>query len=379
MGHSKVLTQSGCQLRQDRFRALLERRGLDAAILFDANEIFYLTGFLISDFLAQPALLYIEADGSSFLVCATDEGEALVDERLTYEPHLLYTRNLNLIRQIAAVLERRLAGRSVRRIGWRAEALPRMIGLAIDATIAPDEWVAIDDDIADMERAKDPDEIELIRTSIACNLAAYGAAELEIAPRVSELAVLQAGQRSAILRAGEQVFHSGDYRAGEFGGFARPVPIHEGDLYIIDAWTEYRSYWSDMARTFAVTTATPLQREVYDHIAHILLDVEGQLKPGVHGTDIWKWVDGRIREHPMFRETGLIHHAGHGVGLRAHEGPDLNRDRGEELRPGDVVSVEPGAYAPELRPGFRLENMFLITETGCELLSEYPLSLERQV
>jgi Xaa-Pro aminopeptidase len=379
MGDRKVLTQAGCQTRQDRLQALLERRELDAAIFFDANEIFYLTGFLIPDFLAQPAALYVEADGTSMLVCASSEGEALVDERLTYEPHLLYTRNQNIVRQIAALLERRLAGRSMRRIGWRVEALPRAIGNAIDATISPDEWVEIDDDVADMERAKDPDEIELIRTSIACNLAAYGGAELEIAPRVSELAVLQAGQRSAILRAGEQVFHSGDYRAGEFGGFARPVPIHEGDLYIIDAWTEYRSYWSDMARTFAVTTATPLQREVYDHLANILRDVGGQLKPGVHGTDIWKWVDGRIREHPMFREIGLIHHAGHGVGLRAHEGPDLNRDRGEELRPGDVVSVEPGAYAPELRPGFRLENMFLITESGCELLSEYPLSLDRQV
>src|SRR6476469_292400 len=379
MGDRRVLTQAGCRSRQDRFRTLMERRDLDATIFFDQNEIFYLTGFLIPDFLSQPAALYIETGGSSLLVCATEEGEALVDERLTYEPHLLYTRNLDLVRQISALLEQRLAGRSIRRIGWRVEALPRAIGIAIDAAIGPDEWVAIDDDIADMERAKDPDEIELIRTSIACNLAAYGAAELEIAPRVSELAVLQAGQRSAILRAGEQVFHSGDYRAGEFGGFARPVPIHEGDLYIIDAWTQYRSYWSDMARTFAITTATPLQREVYDHIANILRDVGSQLKPGVYGTDIWKWVDGRIREHPMFRETGLVHHAGHGVGLRAHELPDLNRDRGEELRPGDVVSVEPGAYAPELLPGFRLENVSLITETGCELLSEYPLSLERQV
>jgi Xaa-Pro aminopeptidase len=379
MGDISVLTQAGCRTRQERLRALLERHGLDATILYDKNEIFYFTGFLIPDFLAQPAAFYFEAGGVSLLVCATDEGEALVDERLTYEPHLLYTRNQNIVRQIAALLGQRLAGRSVRRIGWRVEALPRAIGNVIDRVIAPDEWVEIDDDVADMERAKDPDEIELIRTSIACNLAAYGAAEQEIGPRVSELAVLQAGQRSAILRAGEQVYHSGDYRAGEFGGFARPVPIHEGDLYIIDAWTEYRSYWSDMARTFAVTTATPLQREVYDHIANILRDVGGQLKPGMHGTDVWKWVDGRIREHPMFRETGLIHHAGHGVGLRAHEGPDLNRDRGEELRPGDVVSVEPGAYAPELRPGFRLENMFLITETGCELLSEYPLSLERQV
>ena len=379
MGDCRVLTQAGCRTRQDRFRALLERRGLDAAIFFDPNEIFYLTGFLIPDFVAQPAAFYVEVGGSSILVCATEEGEALVDERLTYEPHLLYTRNLNLVRQIAAVLEQRLTGQSVRRIGWRAEGLPRAIGNAIDRAIGPEEWVEIDDDVADMERVKDPDEIELIRTSIACNLAAYGGAELEIAPRVSELAVLQAGQRSAILRAGEQVFHSGDYQAGEFGGFARPTPISEDDLYIIDAWTEYRSYWSDMARTFAISTVTPLQREVYDHLAAILRDVEGQLKPGVHGTDIWRWVDGRIREHPMFRETGLIHHAGHGVGLRAHEGPDLNRDRGDELRPGDVVSVEPGAYAPELRPGFRLENMFLITETGCELLSDYPLSLDRQV
>ena len=228
-----------------------------------------------------------------------------------------------------------------------------------------------------MERSKDPDEIEVIRTSIACTMAAYDSAQLMIGPRVTELAVLQAGQRSAILRAGEQVFHSGDYRAGEFGGSARDRVIQEDELYIIDAWTEYRSYWSDLCRTFAIGEPTQLQREVYDHIATILVDVQEQLKPGVHGTDIWKWVDGRIRQHPLLRETGLTHHAGHGVGLRAHEGPDLNRDRGEELRPGDVVSVEPGAYLPELRPGFRLENMFLITETGAELLSEYPLSLDR--
>jgi Xaa-Pro aminopeptidase len=134
-----------------------------------------------------------------------------------------------------------------------------------------------------------------------------------------------------------------------------------------------------MCRTFAIEKVTPLQREVYAHIAEILVDVEGKLKPGVHGTDIWKWVDGRIREHPLLRDIGLTHHAGHGVGLRSHEGPDLNRDRGSELRPGDVVSVEPGAYMPELRPGFRLENMFLITETGCELLSDYPLSLDRNL
>jgi Xaa-Pro dipeptidase len=374
-----VLTQAGCQDRQERLRALLARLGLDATILYDPNEIYYFTGFLITDWASQPAAFYFETSGASFLVCHTDEGDALVDERVLYEPHLLYTRNPDLVRRICVTLRHRLSGRAVRRIGYREEALPLAIANAVAETVHTDEWVPIDEDIADLERSKDPDEVELIRTSIACTLAAYDAAQLAMAPRVSELVVHQAGERSAILRAGEQVFHSGDYRAGEFGGPARHRPISGDDLYIIDAWTEYRSYWSDMCRTFAVEKVTPLQREVYAHIAEILVDVEGELKPGVHGTDIWKWVDGRIREHPLLRDIGLTHHAGHGVGLRSHEGPDLNRDRGSELRPGDVVSVEPGAYMPELRPGFRLENMFLITETGCELLSDYPLSLDRNL
>ena len=374
-----MLARDGCEARQVRLRSLLAGRGLDAAIFFDANEIYYFTGFLISDWGAQPAAFYYEPDGLSLLVCHTDDGDALAGERILYEPHLLYTRNPDLVRRICAALRSRLAGRSVRRIGYREEALPLAVANAVSESVHPDEWAPIDEDIIDMERAKDPDEIELIRTSIACTLAAYDAAQMAMAPRVTELVVMQAGERSAILRAGEQVFHSGDYRAGEFGGPARDRPISGDELYIIDAWTEYRSYWSDLCRTFAIGEPTPLQREVYAHIAEILVDVEGQLKPGVHGTDIWKWVDGRIRKHPLLRDIGLTHHAGHGVGLRAHEAPDLNRDRGAELRPGDVVSVEPGSYTPELRPGFRLENMFLITETGCELLSEYPLSLDRNL
>ena len=370
---------AGCQLRQERLRALLTSLGLDAAVFYDENEIQYFTGHLIPDVLAHPAVLFLETDGTSLLISDTVEGEAYVDERLAYEPHLLYTRNQNLLRQSAALLRDWLAGKSYARIGWRTEGLPHLIARVIAETASPDEWVAIDDQIADMERSKDPDELEIMRTAIACNLAAYDAAQLTIAPRVTELVILQTAQLSASLRAGEQVFHSGDYRSGEFGGPARDHALNPDDLYIIDTWTHYNGYWSDLCRTFAIGQPTALQSEVYGHIRDILLEVPEQLKPEVHGTDLWKWIDRRIREHPHLREVGLTHHAGHGVGLRAHEGPDLNRDRDAILRSGDVVSVEPGAYTPELRAGIRLENTFLITETGCELLSEYPLSLERQV
>jgi Xaa-Pro aminopeptidase len=379
LGESAVLTQAGCQARQDRLQALLERRGLDAAVFTDQNEIYYFTGFLIQDWLQFPTVFLFDSSGRSLFVSQTDVEDACATERLTYQPHTLFTRNADVLRQAADLLRTQTTIGRAARIGYQQESLPKTIGDAISQSLHPDEWIAIDDDIAHLERSKDPDEIELIRTSIACTLAAYDSAQMTIAPRVSELVVLTHAQRSAKLRAGEQVFHYGDYRAGEFGGPARDQLISEDTLYVIDAWTHYRGYWSDLCRTFQIGDPTELQCEVYEHMAEILTDVEGQLRPGVHGTDIWTWVDRRIRQHPHLRDVGLPHHAGHGVGLRCHEGPDLNRDRGSELRPGDVVSVEPGSYTEELRPGFRLENMFLITETGCELLSNYPLSLDRQI
>ena len=55
--------------------------------------------------------------------------------------------------------------------------------------------------------------------------------------------------------------------------------------------------------------------------------------------------------------------------------PDLNKERGGILQVGNVVSVEPGAYIPEMRAGVRLENMYLITADGLENLSPYPMEL----
>ena len=196
-----------------------------------------------------------------------------------------------------------------------------------------------------------------------------------IAPGITELQVLQAGHTAATLQAGEIVFHSGDYRSGEHGGFARDRAVIAGELYIIDAWSTYRGYWSDLCPTFVVSEPTPLQREVFDHLAVILADVPGRLQPGERGTQLWRWIDRRMREHPHLHNVGLIHHAGHGVGMRGHEAPDLNRDREGILEVGDVVSVEPGVYTPELNAGIRLENTYLITETGTECLSTYPVTL----
>lgn len=120
---------------------------------------------------------------------------------------------------------------------------------------------------------------------------------------------------------------------------------------------------------------TDLQASVYEMLKTILEDVPHLVRAGSKGTELWQTIDARIREHEHLTDIGLIHHAGHGVGIRAHEPPDLNRDREGIFEVGNVFSCEPGAYSAELNGGIRLENTFLVTDEGVKNLTEYPLQL----
>lgn len=373
-----MLIQEGCQQRQTRLLESMQKLGLDGVVLSDLREIHYFTGLDLNpagSSVPFPALLSIAADGSSWLACQTDGGDALVDEQLTYEPHLLFTMNPDPMARLNEVVAARVAGgRPPKRIGYQGESMPHLLADTISRVQRPGSWVEIDLTLQALEKRKDPDEVALLQRAIDCSLAAYDAASNAIEPGANELFVKEAGHTAATLTAEKVIFHNGDYQCGTFGGFARDRRIEGDELYIIDAWTIYEGYWSDLCRTFAVDSPTDLQGEIYDHVAQSLIDVQAELRPGRTGDEIWRFLDARLREHPHLRESGLVHHAGHGVGLRPHEAPDLNRDRGGLIEVGDVISVEPGAYSDQLRQGVRLENTFLITETGAELLSDYPLS-----
>ena len=65
--------------------------------------------------------------------------------------------------------------------------------------------------------------------------------------------------------------------------------------------------------------------------------------------------------------VGFFHGTGHGVGLDIHEAPSLSTVP-VRLRAGNVVTVEPGLYYPELG-GVRLEDTVVVTDTGCRMLA----------
>jgi Xaa-Pro aminopeptidase len=115
------------------------------------------------------------------------------------------------------------------------------------------------------------------------------------------------------------------------------------------------------------------------------------LRPGVTGREVHELVEDIIfaagydtlrpgHQHaPALGKNGelpkgFIHGTGHGVGLEIHEAPSVGRGGTEPLAPGDVVTVEPGIYDPEIG-GVRLEDMLVITETGSHNLTRAPRQL----
>jgi Xaa-Pro aminopeptidase len=153
----------------------------------------------------------------------------------------------------------------------------------------------------------------------------------------------------------------------------RDEPIPAGTLVTIDIGAELDGYCSDCTRTFATGALEPEAQRIYE------LTLEAQqagldaLRAGVSG----RAVDGKAREVIEAGGYGeqFGHGLGHGVGLEVHEAPRLSRTAPEDpLRPGMVVTVEPGIYLPG-RCGVRIEDLVVVREDGCERLSGFPKEL----
>lgn len=137
--------------------------------------------------------------------------------------------------------------------------------------------------------------------------------------------------------------------------------IEEGEFVIIDIGAVYKGYNSDMTRTIAIGGITDRQKEVYNTVLKAQNAALDLLKPGVKCSDVDK-VARDIIYNAGFEDC-FGHSLGHGVGVEVHESPNLLPKNMELLKPGMVVTVEPGIYIKD-DFGVRIEDMVLINDSG---------------
>ena len=135
----------------------------------------------------------------------------------------------------------------------------------------------------------------------------------------------------------------------------------------MDYGAVYEGYHSDMTRTVCVGHASDEQRALYLTVLDAQKLGVSLVKPGASG----KGVDAGVRQRLTDAGYGeyFRHGLGHSVGLEIHEEPRLSKKSTcESLRPGMLVTVEPGVYLPR-KCGIRIEDTVLVTETGSEPLT----------
>jgi len=142
-----------------------------------------------------------------------------------------------------------------------------------------------------------------------------------------------------------------------------------GDLILIDMGTSVSGYHSDLTRVYAYKNANEAQRQVYGIVKRAQEAAREKTEPGVRAEEI----DDIARGVIDFYEYGVYfpHRTGHGTGLSGHEAPYLVKGNTQELKPGMVITIEPGVYLPG-RFGIRLEDQFLVTDRGARMLSSGP-------
>ena len=235
--------------------------------------------------------------------------------------------------------------------------------------------------IAEMRMQKDEDEVALVRDAVAITDKALQHVMKTLEPGMAEYQA-QANFEYTIRYNGAEGTSfptiAGSGVNGTMLHYETNLDICEdGTLLLLDLGAKYRGYCADITRTYPVNgTYSERQRQVYDIVLAANREVARVAKPGMtlrELNDIAKKVlaEGCMKLGLIEKEdeigTYYMHGVSHHLGIDVHDVTAACNDR---LRPGAIITDEPGLYIDEWEIGIRIEDDLLITENGCECLSE---------
>ena len=241
------------------------------------------------------------------------------------------------------------------------------------------ELVPAGDLVEELRAVKAPEEVESVRAAAALADEALtavlgrglvGRTEHEVAVDLEHTMRLLGAEAYAVVRV--------DRRLGRPHGALphatpRDEPIPPDVLVTVDWGAVVDGYCSDCTRTFATGEAVDDDAPAgYELVRSVQEQSVEAVRAGAHGKEVDAVGRATIEEAGHGDHYG--HGLGHGVGLEVHEGPNLSPRSKDTLVAGNVVTVEPGVYVPG-RFGVRIEDLVVVTEDGCDVLSSLPKSL----
>ena len=240
------------------------------------------------------------------------------------------------------------------------------------------ELVPLEEVMYNQRKVKDDHEVDLIRKSIAVAEEAFNAVREEIEVGQSEAYLAGLMHLELRSRGADGVSFNPIVAAGANSSLPHYSPgetlVQQDQPLLFDWGAKYGGYCSDLTRTFMMGQVSERMKKIYRTVLAAQQEAIRFIRPGVTSRQVDQVARDVIERAGFGKQFG--HGLGHGIGRDIHELPSMRKEgEGEELRPGMVVTVEPGIYLPG-EGGVRIEDDVLVTHSGCEVLTTLDKSLE---
>lgn len=361
-GPARDLPSREFEARVKRLRAWQLRERLDAVVIVTEVNRYYFTGLETSNgvFLSERGRTPVFYTDFRYLVMAKSRLGFMPAKPIWRPPEEQSTLSGMGIRWRRVGYEGALSAARFNRL---REALPQA------------EWVDIGNRLAELRAVKSKAEQQVMRSAIAANDRLLATVLAQVVPGMSEWEIRTRVRREADLLGQGEAFDTiacVGRNAAECHHHPDGSVLRKGQPLLLDLGVKRDHYCSDLTRTVCLGSPAPLLREIHRIVLEANQKAIRAIRPGRRGNEI----DEVARHHIAKAGYGEYfgHGLGHSLGLEIHESPSFSSACKTELKPGMLLTVEPGIYLPG-RLGVRIEDVILVTRNGCEVLSQSPRGL----
>jgi Xaa-Pro aminopeptidase len=340
--------------RENVMRNIAGKR-IEAFLVTHWADLFYLTG--------------IELEG--YWLFVTGDSIKVISPQILYRQLQALTGGMDVLcgKSCITVLAGYLKKSRIKSVGLDSCSVSLNLMEKLKKELPKISWVKIPDFVKTIRQVKFGEEIDIIRKS--CKLAAriFDRIKGHIKPGRTEKHV-----SDRILTCFRENNVSSCFSPVVAAGINSMYPHHlssdriikKDDIVTVDLGCRYEGYCSDLTRTVFLGKRKGKLKKVYETVKMAQEEVIDEIKPGVPASMLDSIARKTIKEHGYGKY--FIHSTGHGVGIEVHELPGLSYACSTVLKPGMILTVEPGIYIPDVG-GVRIEDTVLVTDIGCEVLT----------